>query len=145
MRPASPSLSRPRLLRSRPGTGLALCIGLSLGRVGCAARRPVVETPPGAPPPQSIEMEPMEIAVAGSDRLITHFPDSRYVAASLYNAGLAAEGKKDYHGAIDRYRKLIERYGSPLTHTDGGRLPPRDILDALFRMGACLAEVGNWP
>ncbi|MSP63868.1 MAG: tetratricopeptide repeat protein [Myxococcales bacterium] len=72
-------------------------------------------------------------AAAGYDRLVKDFPDSRFVLASLYNAGLALEGQKDYPGAVSRYRVLVEKHGDT-----------RDALDALFKMGACQAEIGNW-
>jgi tetratricopeptide (TPR) repeat protein len=67
------------------------------------------------------------------DRLVKDFPDSRYAVAALYNAGLALEGLKDYGGAVQRYRTLVEKHGDT-----------KDALDALFRMGGCYAEIGNW-
>src|SRR5262249_4712640 len=72
-------------------------------------------------------------AVAGYDRVVKDFPDSRYAVPALYNAGLALEGLKDYQGAIARYRALVDQHGDT-----------RDALDALFRLGGCQAEVGNW-
>jgi tetratricopeptide (TPR) repeat protein len=72
-------------------------------------------------------------AAAGYQHLVTSFPDSRYVVASLYNGGLALEGAKDFAGAAARYRELVDHHGET-----------RDALDALFRMGACYAELTNW-
>ena len=72
-------------------------------------------------------------SVAGYDRLVADFPDSRYVVAALYNGGLASEGKKDFAGAVAHYRRLAAEHGDT-----------RDALDALFRMGACYAELANW-
>ena len=72
--------------------------------------------------------------MAAYDRLLREFPESRYHKPSLYNVGLALEGLHDYAGAIERYRALSEKY--PAT---------RDALDALFRRGACHAELEQWP
>ena len=137
----------------------------SLLAVACVGNRPQVASP--AQPPTVVVMEPMKIevvktpagprvtandaaglfeqagadleaqrfaeAATGYDHLVASFPDSRYVVASLYNGGLALEGVKDYAGAASRYRVLVEKHGET-----------RDALDALFRMGACYAELGNW-
>jgi TolA-binding protein len=144
---------------ARPLTLAALLLA------GCATGGSQVKSPTGKP--QVIEMEPMKIevvkapegqrveafdaatlfeqagadlnqqkfkeAAAAYDRLVTDFADSRYSVAAYYNAGLALEGLKDYAGAAARYRALVEKH--PGTH---------DALDALFRMGGCYAEVGNW-
>ncbi len=131
---------------------------------GCAATSSQVKPPSTARP---IQMEPMKIevvrgeggqrieafdaatlfeqagadlnaehwaaAAAGYDRLGKDFPGSRYAVAALYNAGLALEGMKDFAGAAARYRKLVDEHGDT-----------KDALDALFRLGGCQAEVGNW-
>jgi tetratricopeptide (TPR) repeat protein len=72
-------------------------------------------------------------ALVRYDRLIKHFPKTGYLAAALYNAGLAHEGLLDYLGAAKRYRALIKRFGAT-----------RDAIDGAFRLGGCLAEVHNW-
>jgi tetratricopeptide (TPR) repeat protein len=68
------------------------------------------------------------------DQLLKEFPDTRYTKASLYNAGLAYEGVKDWQTAIARFSKLASE------HADTS-----DAKDALFQIGACYAELGNWP
>lgn len=156
----------PRPAPARRLGAVALLVAAALG-AGCA------HTPPAAPNYNNtkidhVQMEPMAItavgqgqerrleaydagelfqqasadlqaeqwdkARAGYDRVIKEFPDSKYVVASLYNAGLAAESLKDFAGAASRYRQLVDRHGET-----------KDALDALFRMGACLAELENWP
>src|SRR6185312_6556455 len=68
------------------------------------------------------------------DQLLKEFPDTRYTKASLYNAGLAYEGLKDWQTAVARFQKLANE------HADSS-----DAKDALFQMGACYAELANWP
>lgn len=70
-------------------------------------------------------------AIAAYDRLVRDFPDSQLVLPAMYNAALAHEGKGDYTGAIERYRKVVAR--APKGSADA--------RDARFRMGALLAEV----
>jgi TolA-binding protein len=73
-------------------------------------------------------------AIRGYDRVLKEFATSRFTVASIYNAGLAYQGKKDWDGAIARFKVLIETNGeSP------------DAKDALFQLGATFAETGNWP
>lgn len=73
-------------------------------------------------------------AIRGYDRVLKEFAASRYTIASIYNAGLAYQGKKDWDGAIARFKTLVETHGeSP------------DAKDALFQLGATFAETGNWP
>lgn len=73
-------------------------------------------------------------AIRGYDRVLKEFADSRYTIASKYNAGLAHQGKKDWDGAIARFKNMIETHGeSP------------DAKDALFQLGATYAEITNWP
>ncbi|HEX2571079.1 MAG TPA: tetratricopeptide repeat protein [Polyangia bacterium] len=81
-----------------------------------------------------LEAQRYDEAIKGYDRLVANFPDSRYVVAALYNAGLALEGKQDFAGAATRYRAIVEKHPQAT----------KDVLDALFRMGACYAEVNNW-
>jgi tetratricopeptide (TPR) repeat protein len=73
-------------------------------------------------------------ALAAFDHLLADFPDSKMVPAALYNAGLALEGKQDYTGACDRYRKILALV--PATSADS--------LDASFRLGSALAEIGQF-
>ena len=68
------------------------------------------------------------------DRLLKEFDDARYKKAAFYNMGLAFQGKKDWAGAIERFRVLIDGY--PDTE---------DAKDALFQTGASYAELENWP
>lgn len=80
-----------------------------------------------------LEAQRYDEAIRGYDQLVKNFPDSRYVVAALYNAGLALEGKQDFTGAATRYRAIVDQHAQS-----------KDVLDALFRMGACYAEVNNW-
>ena len=73
-----------------------------------------------------------EQAIATYDRLVREFPDSRYAVPSLYNAGLAHEARRDWAGAVARFKTVAER----------AKLP-RDVIDALFHLGACYAEADN--
>jgi tetratricopeptide (TPR) repeat protein len=73
-------------------------------------------------------------AARSYDLLVRSFSDSPYVVASLYNAGLAYEGVDDYKTARDRYRTLLDRFPD---HADA--------VDASFKLGACLAELADWP
>lgn len=80
-----------------------------------------------------LEAQRYDAAIRGYDQLVANFPDSRYAVAALYNAGLALEGKQDFAGAATRYRAIVNQHPQS-----------KDVLDALFRMGACYAEVNNW-
>ena len=51
-------------------------------------------------------------AIAAYDRLLKEFNDSRYIKAALYNCGLAYQGKKDWAGAIARFKVLIDQYAA---------------------------------
>jgi TolA-binding protein len=73
-----------------------------------------------------------EPAIATYDRLVREFPDSRYAVPSLYNAGLAHEARKDWAGAVARFKTVADRAKSP-----------RDVIDALFHLGACYSEADN--
>lgn len=81
----------------------------------------------------ALQAERWADAAAGYDRIVKEFPGSRYVRPALYNAGLALEGLRDFAAAAERYRRLADLSGDA-----------RDTLDALFRLGACEAELGNW-
>ncbi len=73
-------------------------------------------------------------AVRDYDRLLKEFPATRYTKAALYNGGLAHEGLKDWQTAIAWFQKLAAE------HADSS-----DAKDAQFQIGACYAELGNWP
>jgi tetratricopeptide (TPR) repeat protein len=67
--------------------------------------------------------------------LLKEFPgDTKYRLPSLYNEGLAYQGKKDWAKAADVFKKMQA-------------LAPdaSDTKDALFQLGATYAEMGNWP
>src|SRR5262249_10801000 len=68
------------------------------------------------------------------DLITSSFKDSPLVLPSYYNAGLAYENLEDYKTAADRYRAAADK--SP---------DSQDGLDARYKLGACLAEIGNWP
>jgi hypothetical protein len=135
----------------------ALTFALALG--GCAH----APGPTKTPATQTIQMEPLHFEVhdgkvemvdaeaiferagaafndkdfAGAaslyDELVRRFPDSRFVAPSLYNAGLSLENAAQPDGAVEHYRALIAR-----------GTPPVDVLDAQFRLGALHASRDNW-
>ncbi len=73
-------------------------------------------------------------AIAAYDRVLKEFPDGRYTRASLYNVGLAYQGKKDWDGAIVRLKALTDGYPDS-----------SDAKDAAFQLGATYAEIKNWP
>jgi TolA-binding protein len=73
-------------------------------------------------------------AIRAYDRLLKEFQESRYTRAALYNAGLACQGKKDWQGAIARFKALTEGYPDS-----------SDAKDGLFQLGATYAEIANWP
>jgi TolA-binding protein len=73
--------------------------------------------------------------IAAYEQLLKEFPtDARYVKASLYNEGLAYQGKKDFASAIAKFQKIVDTYGWT-----------SDAKDAQFQIGASYAEQGNWP
>jgi tetratricopeptide (TPR) repeat protein len=74
-----------------------------------------------------------EDALRGYDQLLAEFPDSVYAVPALFNAGLAHEARRENEAAIARYRELA-----------GRRAPSRDVIDALVRMGAVMAELERW-
>jgi tetratricopeptide (TPR) repeat protein len=73
-------------------------------------------------------------AIGTYDKLLEHFPTSRFVSPSLYNAGLCHEWLGDFRAAARRYKELIGRFG----HT-------KEAVDAAFRLGGCYAELRSWP
>ena len=66
-------------------------------------------------------------------RLVATFPDSRWVPAALFGAGLALEEKGDRDAAIARYLDLVRR--APAT---------RHALDAHIRAAIVTADLGRW-
>src|SRR5688572_31491948 len=76
-------------------------------------------------------------ALAAYDHLLADFPDSRLVVPALFNAGQALEGKEDWKGAADRYRRLLEA-APPSEETKVDR------KNASFRLAAVLAEQGDF-
>jgi TolA-binding protein len=74
-------------------------------------------------------------AIAGYQLLLKEFAGSaKYQLPSLYNQGLAHQGKKDWAAAAAVFKKMADiAPNSP------------DTKDALFQLGATYAEMGNWP
>ena len=72
------------------------------------------------------------------EQLVSDFAESRLVAPTLYNAGLAHEGKGEFDRAIASYRKLV-------AHGAKSKTSGRDALDGLIRLGSVLAELERWP
>lgn len=73
-------------------------------------------------------------AIVAYDRLLKEFEEGRYTRAALYNVGLAYQGKKDWAGAVARFKVLADKYPDS-----------SDAKDALFQLGSTYAEMGNWP
>jgi len=76
-------------------------------------------------------------ALAAYDHLLQDFPDSKLVPPALFNAGQAMEGKEDWAGAAERYRRLLKEAGS----APGTK---EDRKSAHFRLAAVLAESGQY-
>ncbi|MFH1132552.1 MAG: tetratricopeptide repeat protein, partial [Pseudomonadota bacterium] len=72
-------------------------------------------------------------AIDSYDKILTNFPNSRFVVASLYNAGLAHEAIGEFEKATERYKKIIQKFKNS-----------RDAVDAGFRLGGCYAELQKW-
>jgi tetratricopeptide (TPR) repeat protein len=73
-------------------------------------------------------------AISLYDKLLTSFPDSQYARPALYNRGLALQDKKDWAGAVTTFQSFADKYRD---HPDS--------RDAVFQLGACYAELQNWP
>jgi TolA-binding protein len=74
-------------------------------------------------------------AIANYDQLLREFPgNGKYQLPSLYNQGLAYQGKKDWAKAAEVFKKMAELAPSS-----------PDTKDGLFQLGATYAEMGNWP
>jgi tetratricopeptide (TPR) repeat protein len=72
-------------------------------------------------------------ALAAFDNLLRDFPGSKLAVAAQYNAGLALEGKRDWAGAAERFRRVLATGRDP-EHRE-------DFVNAHFRLGAVLAEI----
>jgi tetratricopeptide (TPR) repeat protein len=82
----------------------------------------------------ALSQQRFDDAIRGYDRLIKQFPESTYARPSMYNRGLAQQGKKDWARAVDSFRELADKYAD---HADA--------KDALFKLGESYAELENWP
>jgi tetratricopeptide (TPR) repeat protein len=72
-------------------------------------------------------------AVELYDRLVAEFPSSRFVSASLYNAGLCLQNAADLTGAVERFGRLLALVpDSP------------DAKHAQFQMTAALVTLERW-
>ena len=74
-------------------------------------------------------------AISSYEMLQKEFPgDKKYQLPSLYNEGLAYQGKKDWEKAAETFKKMVA-------------IAPdsSDSKDGLFQLGATYAEMGNWP
>lgn len=72
-------------------------------------------------------------AVELYDRLVAEFPSSRYVSASLYNAGLCLQNSEDLAGAVERYGRLLDLVpDSP------------DAKHAQLQMSTALVSLERW-
>jgi tetratricopeptide (TPR) repeat protein len=67
------------------------------------------------------------------EKLVREFPESRLVAAALYNLGLAHEARGEHERALALYRRLA-----------ADEALERDAVDAHVRMAAVLAALGRW-
>jgi len=76
-------------------------------------------------------------AVERYDTLVREFPSSRYVSASLYNAGLCLQEAHDWSASVARYeRLLVLRPGSP--DEKHARLQLAEGLEVLERWESAL-------
>ncbi len=79
------------------------------------------------------ESEQCPSAVELYDRLVVEFPSSRFVSASLYNAGLCLQNAEEFAGAVERYRRLLTLVpDSP------------DAKHAELQMAAALVTLERW-
>src|SRR5687767_4375836 len=85
----------------------------------------------------SLMLHRYDQALASYDHLLRDFPDSRLVVPALFNAGQALEGKEDWKGAAERYRRLVEV-------APAGDDTKLDRKNAHFRLAAVLAESGDY-
>src|SRR5262249_49757775 len=87
---------------------------------------------------ENLVLHRYDAALAAYEHLLPDYPDSRLVAPALFNAGQALEGKEDWAGAAERYRRLLKEVAAaPETK--------EDRKNAAFRLAAVLAEGGRYP
>jgi tetratricopeptide (TPR) repeat protein len=67
------------------------------------------------------------------DRLAREFPSSRYVSASLYNAGLCLQALGDFAAAAERYGALRAQHPTS-----------EDVRDATFQLAEVLVQLERW-
>jgi tetratricopeptide (TPR) repeat protein len=72
-------------------------------------------------------------AVAAYDKLVTEFPDSLYVSAALYNAGLCQQALGDFAGAAEHYGRVRTL-----------RPDSEDVKDASFQLAEVLVQLERW-
>ncbi|MBN2358430.1 MAG: hypothetical protein JXR83_03195 [Deltaproteobacteria bacterium] len=77
-----------------------------------------------------------EEAILYFERLLGQFPESRYCKPSLYNLGAALSN-------LHRCEQAIERFDAYLAQFDDQH-PSQDQIDAQFKKGVCLAELGRY-
>jgi hypothetical protein len=73
-------------------------------------------------------------AVGLYDRVVSEFASSRFVSASLYNAGLCLQALADFAGAAQRYDALRQRFPDS-----------EDRKDASFQLAEVLVQLERWP
>jgi tetratricopeptide (TPR) repeat protein len=87
---------------------------------------------------ESLVLHKYDDALASYDHLLADFPDSKLVPPALFNAGQALEGKEDWTGAAERYRRLVRDIPAAADLKE-------DRKNAYFRLAAVLAESGSYP
>ena len=73
------------------------------------------------------------IAHAAFDRVTDEFPDSQYVSAALYNAGLCLQRLEKWQESAHRYERLLSV-----------RPESRDAKHANFQLAFLYQEMGQW-
>ncbi len=80
-----------------------------------------------------MKAEECERAVTSFDRVVERFPESRYVSASLYNAGLCLQQLERWLESTERYERLLRlRPGS------------RDTKHTRFQLAFLYVETGRF-
>jgi tetratricopeptide (TPR) repeat protein len=72
-------------------------------------------------------------AVAAYDKLVAEFPDSVYVSAALYNAGLCQQALGEFAGAAEHYARVRTL-----------RPDSEDVQDATFQLAEVLVQLERW-
>ncbi len=86
---------------------------------------------------EALVLRSYDAALTAYDHLLTDFPDSKLAGYALYNAGQALEGKGDWQGAAERYRRLLDTVADTAENRDNRK-------DAAFRLAAVLSEAGSF-